>query len=65
MQTSSGNLAPRRNEQRLLRNMGVHSVVLELLQVGYFFPPFLAVWNQIQYTWFYFHLYHLYLLLQL
>ncbi|KAK4321538.1 hypothetical protein Pmani_007659 [Petrolisthes manimaculis] len=35
MQTSSGNLAPRRNEQRLLRNMGVHSVVLELLQIPY------------------------------
>ncbi|KAK3865118.1 hypothetical protein Pcinc_029236 [Petrolisthes cinctipes] len=35
MQTSSGNLAPRRNEQRLLRNMGVHSVILELLQIPY------------------------------
>ena len=32
-QSSHGNLTPRRNEQRLLRNMGIHSVVLELLQV--------------------------------
>ncbi|XP_045110771.1 inositol 1,4,5-trisphosphate receptor type 1-like isoform X10 [Portunus trituberculatus] len=34
-QSSHGNLTPRRNEQRLLRNMGIHSVVLELLQIPY------------------------------
>ncbi|CAL4148727.1 unnamed protein product, partial [Meganyctiphanes norvegica] len=28
-------MAPKRNEQRLLRNMGVHTVVLDLLQVPY------------------------------
>lgn len=33
-QSSQGTLSPRRNEQRLLRNMGIHAVVLELLQVG-------------------------------
>ena len=32
--SASGHATPRRNEQRLLRNMGVHSVVLDLLQVG-------------------------------
>ncbi|XP_042229615.1 inositol 1,4,5-trisphosphate receptor-like isoform X5 [Homarus americanus] len=34
-QSSHGNLTPKRNEQRLLRNMGIHSVVLELLQIPY------------------------------
>nr|AAC61691.1 inositol 1,4,5-trisphosphate receptor [Panulirus argus] len=34
-QSSHGNLSPKRNEQRLLRNMGIHSVVLELLQIPY------------------------------
>lgn len=37
-QSSHGNLTPRRNEQRLLRNMGIYSVVLELLQVQFFLP---------------------------
>ncbi len=32
---SAGNLKPRKHEQRLLRNMGVHSVVLDLLQIPY------------------------------
>lgn len=30
----SGKVTPRKNEQRLLRNMGVHNVVLEFLQVS-------------------------------
>ncbi|RXG67947.1 Inositol 1,4,5-trisphosphate receptor [Armadillidium vulgare] len=29
------NLTPRKNDQRLLRNMGVHTVVLDLLQIPY------------------------------
>uniref|UniRef100_A0A6A7G5P7 Inositol 1,4,5-trisphosphate receptor n=5 Tax=Hirondellea gigas TaxID=1518452 RepID=A0A6A7G5P7_9CRUS len=33
--SASGYPTPRRNEQRLLRNMGVHSVVLDLLQIPY------------------------------
>ncbi|XP_076048925.1 inositol 1,4,5,-trisphosphate receptor isoform X4 [Oratosquilla oratoria] len=34
-QTPTGILVPKKNEQRLLRNMGVHSVVLDLLQIPY------------------------------
>ena len=30
-----GNNKPRKHEQRLLRNMGVHAVVLDLLRVPY------------------------------
>ncbi len=30
-----GDLRPRKHEQRLLRNMGVHTVVLDLLQIPY------------------------------
>ena len=33
--TTNGKCIPRRNDQRLLRNMGVHSVVLDLLQIPY------------------------------
>jgi inositol 1,4,5-triphosphate receptor type 1 len=32
---SGGGLRPRKHEQRLLRNMGVHAVVLDLLQIPY------------------------------
>lgn len=32
---SGGNIKPRKHEQRLLRNVGVHTVVLDLLQVPY------------------------------
>jgi inositol 1,4,5-triphosphate receptor type 1 len=32
---SKGGVKPRKHEQRLLRNMGVHSVVLDLLQIPY------------------------------
>ena len=32
---SGGGLRPRKHEQRLLRNMGVHTVVLDLLQIPY------------------------------
>lgn len=32
---SNSNLRPRKHEQRLLRNMGVHTVVLDLLQIPY------------------------------
>ena len=36
VQQSYGNVTkPRKHEQRLLRNMGVHSVVLDLLQIPY------------------------------
>ncbi|CAF4368601.1 unnamed protein product, partial [Rotaria magnacalcarata] len=34
-ETSDGNLHARENEQRLLRNMGVHVVVLDLLKIPY------------------------------
>ncbi|KAK7083804.1 Inositol 1,4,5-trisphosphate receptor type 1, partial [Halocaridina rubra] len=34
-QSNHGHLSPKRNEQRLLRNMGIHSVVLDLLQIPY------------------------------
>ncbi|KAG1683402.1 Inositol 1,4,5-trisphosphate receptor [Nymphon striatum] len=34
-ETSSGGYKPRKHEQRLLRNMGAHAVVLELLQIPY------------------------------
>nr|XP_027212094.1 inositol 1,4,5-trisphosphate receptor-like [Penaeus vannamei] len=34
-QSAHGHLTPKRNEQRLLRNMGIHSVVLDLLQIPY------------------------------
>jgi inositol 1,4,5-triphosphate receptor type 1 len=30
-----GTLKPRKHEQRLLRNMGVHKVVLDLLQIPF------------------------------
>lgn len=30
-----GNIKPRKHEQRLLRNVGVHTVVLDLLQIPY------------------------------
>lgn len=30
-----GGYKPRKHEQRLLRNMGAHAVVLELLQIPY------------------------------
>nr|XP_031843316.1 inositol 1,4,5-trisphosphate receptor isoform X10 [Nomia melanderi] len=35
IQTIGGQLKPRKHEQRLLRNVGVHTVVLDLLQVPY------------------------------
>ena len=35
VETSDGNLYARENEQRLLRNMGVHVVVLDLLKIPY------------------------------
>ncbi|XP_076641115.1 inositol 1,4,5-trisphosphate receptor-like isoform X1 [Halictus rubicundus] len=35
IQTVGGQLKPRKHEQRLLRNVGVHTVVLDLLQVPY------------------------------
>ncbi|CAF4174789.1 unnamed protein product [Rotaria socialis] len=35
VETSGGNLYARENEQRLLRNMGVHVVVLDLLKIPY------------------------------
>ncbi|XP_064083329.1 inositol 1,4,5-trisphosphate receptor-like isoform X18 [Macrobrachium nipponense] len=34
-QSAHGHLNPKRNEQRLLRNMGIHAVVLDLLQIPY------------------------------
>ncbi|GAB1604735.1 inositol 1,4,5-trisphosphate receptor type 1-like isoform X6 [Argonauta hians] len=34
-ETSEGNKKPRKHEQRLLRNMAAHSVVLELLQIPF------------------------------
>ncbi|XP_068212186.1 LOW QUALITY PROTEIN: inositol 1,4,5-trisphosphate receptor [Palaemon carinicauda] len=34
-QSAHGHLSPKRNEQRLLRNMGIHAVVLDLLQIPY------------------------------
>lgn len=35
-QTSNGGfMKPRKHEQRLLRNVGVHTVVLDLLQIPY------------------------------
>ena len=33
--TSQSSKKPRKHEQRLLRNMGVHAVVLDLLQIPY------------------------------
>lgn len=33
--SSSGLIKPRKHEQRLLRNVGVHTVVLDLLQIPY------------------------------
>ena len=35
IQDEGGNNKPRKHEQRLLRNMGAHAVVLELLQIVY------------------------------
>ncbi len=35
VQSSPSGNKPRKHEQRLLRNMGAHSVVLELLQIPY------------------------------
>ncbi|CAM1322938.1 ITPR1 (predicted), partial [Pycnogonum litorale] len=35
VQEYQGSLKPRKHEQRLLRNMGAHTVVLELLQIPY------------------------------
>ena len=32
---ASGERKPKKHEQRLLRNMGAHAVVLELLQIPY------------------------------
>jgi inositol 1,4,5-triphosphate receptor type 1 len=34
-QTIGGLVKPRKHEQRLLRNVGVHTVVLDLLQIPY------------------------------
>lgn len=39
VQDQGGTKKPRKHEQRLLRNMGAHLVVLELLQI-----PFEKVW---------------------
>jgi len=35
VQTATLGKKPRKHEQRLLRNMGAHNVVLELLQIAY------------------------------
>ncbi len=35
IESSDGNLYARENEQRLLRNMDVHVVVLDLLKIPY------------------------------
>lgn len=35
VESSDGRLYARENEQRLLRNMGVHAVVLDLLKIPY------------------------------
>lgn len=57
VQDCQGTLKPKKHEQRLLRNMGAHSVVLELLQIPYdkvctafsliFFSPVILNGNEV------------------